>query len=149
MLLCFSCSTVLCCLFHHEAAVCVHIHHKGLTGLHVRRDDPAGNERLHTGLQEALERACAVGGIVALIDHVLPRGGRQTCAQLLVGQAAVEVGYEQIHNRVDLAARERLVEDDFIQTVEEFRTELLAQQLLDLRAGAVGNGASDGQGCIR
>ena len=50
LLLCFSCSTVLCCLFHHEAALRVHIHHKGLAGLYVRRDDSAGNERLHAGL---------------------------------------------------------------------------------------------------
>ena len=83
-------------------------------------------------LQESLERTSAVNRIVAVINDILLCGIGQFYRQLLVFQTLAQSLNQQVNDTRNILLGQRLVEYNLIQTVEEFRTERAAQQLMYL-----------------
>ena len=61
--------------------------------------------------------------------------GGQLHGELLVLQAAVQIGNHQVDDVGDVLPGQRLVEHDLVQPVEELRTEGPLEQLIDLVPG--------------
>ena len=79
-------------------------------------------------LEEPLEGARPVDGVVALVDDILLRLGREGQGELLIGEALLQVGHEQVDDLRDLGFLQRLIEDDLVEPVQKFRAETLFQQ---------------------
>ena len=63
---------------------------------------------------------------------------RQLAAQLLVSQTCIERIHLQIDDLDDIFLRQRLIEDDLVQTVQELGAELALEQLVNGVSGLVG-----------
>ena len=83
-------------------------------------------------LQIAAERTRTVLRIIGCVDDELLGLRRQLAAQLLVSQTCIERIHLQIDDLDDIFLRQRLIEDDLVQTVQELGAERTLQQLLDL-----------------
>ena len=75
--------------------------------------------------------------IVGRVDDELFCSLRQLTTQLLVGQTAVERRDLQVDDTGDVLFRQRLIEYNLIQTVEELRSERAVQKRLYLFLGLV------------
>ena len=90
-------------------------------------------------LQIAAERTRTVLRVISSVDDELLGLRRQLAAQLLVSQTCIERIHLQIDDLDDIFLRQRLIEDDLVQTVQELGAERTLQQLLDLRTGLLGD----------
>ena len=86
------------------------------------------NESFKTALDESSERTCAEIRVVAALDDVVLSLIGNIDVQVFVIETLLEVGEHEVDYLHDIVLCERLVEDYLIETVEEFRTELLLQQ---------------------
>ena len=83
-------------------------------------------------LQVAAQGSCTVLRIVGGVDdEVLGLLGQLT-VQLLLRQTPVEGGKLQVDDADDVVLGQRLIEDDLVETVEEFRAERALEKLLHL-----------------
>ena len=98
----------------------------------VARNNRSAEQCLDMALQESLERTSAVNRIVAVINDILLCGIGQFYRQLLVFQTLAQSLNQQVNDTCNILLGQRLVEYNLIQTVEEFRTERAAQQLMYL-----------------
>ena len=104
-------------------------------------DDLPAHQRLHRVLEVAAEGSCAVDGVVGGVDDRVLGGIGQLHGELLVLQAAVQIGHQQIQNAGHVFLGQGLVEDDLIQTVQELGAEGSLQQLMDLIPGLLADTA--------
>ena len=81
-------------------------------------------------LQIPAQGSCAELRVVGRVDDEGLGGGRQLARELLVGKALVERGDLQVDDAGDVLLRERLVEHDLVEPVEEFGAEAAAQECL-------------------
>ena len=107
--------------------------------LDVAAQDALRDERLDRVLQIAVERTRAVLRVIGGVDGQLLGLLGQLAAELLVGQTLVQRRKLQIDDADDVLARERLIEDDLVEPVQELRTERALEQRLHLRLGLVGD----------
>ena len=83
-------------------------------------------------LEVTAQGTCAIEGIVAVVDDEGLGGLGQLHLQLLVLQAAVQTGQEQVHDGGDVGLGQGLVADHLVQAVQELGPEGLLQQAVDL-----------------
>ena len=136
-------------LIHHLAGedgfglygqLAVHaVHGEGVAAAHLIADDLPADESLHRVLHEAAQGPGAEGGVVGAVDDELLGRRGEGHGELLVRQAAVELGHQQVDDVGDVVAGQGLVEHDLVQTVEELRPEGAAEQLLHLASGRFGD----------
>ena len=99
--------------------------------LHLVGDDLPADEGLHTVLHEAAQGTGAEGRVVGAVDDVLLGRRGEGHLELLILQAAVELGHQQIDDVGDVVLGEGLVEHNLVQPVEELGPEGVVQQIVD------------------
>ena len=82
-------------------------------------------------LDDALQGAGTVNGIVAFFSDVLLGGGAKDEAESLFGKPLADAGELKIHDGGDFLALEAVENDDFIDPIEELGAEMAAQRLGD------------------
>ena len=86
-------------------------------------NDLTGKKRFDLGLNESLQRSCTVGRIVSGIDDMFLCCVADLNLQLLILEALIQIGDQEIYDTVNVFLGERLVEHDLVETVEKFGTE--------------------------
>ena len=86
-------------------------------------------------LQVAAQGSCTVLGVVGGVDDEVPGLLRQLTLKLLLRQTPVEGSKLQVDDADDVVLGQRLVEDNLVETVEEFRAEGALEKLLHLLPG--------------
>ena len=107
------------------------VHGEGVAALHLAGDDLPADEGLHTVLHEAAQGTGAEGRVVGAVDDVLLGRRGEGHLELLILQAAVELGHQQIDDVGDVVLGEGLVEHNLVQPVEELGPEGVVQQIVD------------------
>lgn len=107
------------------------------TGLDAALQNLLCKQRFHCMLHIPAQRTRAELRIVGRVDDELFCSLRQLTTQLLVGQTAVERRDLQVDDTGDVLFRQRLIEYNLIQTVEELRSERAVQKRLYLFLGLV------------
>ena len=115
-------------LFYHQRSVFT-IDLQGCFGLNITADDLTCKKRFNLGLYESLQRSCAVDRVVSGVNDMFLSYIGDLNLQLLILQALIQIGDQEIYDTVDVLLRERLVEHDLIETVEKFGTEASLEQL--------------------
>ena len=82
-------------------------------------------------LHEAAQGTGAEGRVVGAVDDVLLGRRGEGHLELLILQAAVELGHQQIDDVGDVVLGEGLVEHNLVQPVEELGPEGVVQQIVD------------------
>ena len=90
-------------------------------------NDLSCHKSFYLGLDQSFQRTCTIVDIIALCHNALLGSIGNFQFQLLVFQTFPQLLQQQIYNAEDLGLAQRLVEDDLVQTVQEFRTELQLQ----------------------
>ena len=99
-------------------------------GITDHAQDALGEQRFDRVLQIPAQGSCAELRVVGRVDDEGLGGGRQLARELLVGKALVERGDLQVDDAGDVLLRERLIEHDLVEPVEEFGAEAAAQERL-------------------
>ena len=89
----------------------------------ITANDLTCKKRFNLGLNESLQRSCTVGRIVSGIDDMFLCCVGDLKLQLLILEALIQIGDQEIYDTVNVFLRERLVEYDLIKTVQELRAE--------------------------
>ena len=80
-------------------------------------DQQARNRRFQRALNESLQRTCAVGRIVSVVEDILLRLRRKHDIQPAILQPIGQALDHQMHDRADVLAGQRRVEHGFVQTI--------------------------------
>ena len=83
-------------------------------------------------LQIPLERSCTINWIIRLVDDELFGAVCQLQRNLFCLQPLLQILHQQVDDAADVLAAQRFIKDDFVQTVEELRSEAGFQQRVDL-----------------
>ena len=111
------------------------VHSEAGAGLHLIGNNFSANEGLHRVLEVPPQRPGPVDGVVSGLNDLRLGGGGEDCGELLIGQALVQAVQQQVDDMGYILLGQGLVEDNFIQPVEELRAEGALQQLIDLVPG--------------
>ena len=80
-----------------DQLIAVIIHQQIGTRLYILSDQLTRDKRFDRTLHEALERTRTINRVITLRHNVAARGGGEVHGQLLIAQAAVEIGLSLIH----------------------------------------------------
>src|SRR5262245_10729794 len=80
-------------------------------------------------LQRPLERAGAIRRIIAFADEKVFRRVGEVHRDLPIGQPLQQTPELDVHNLLDVLARQRVEEEDLVDPVQEFGPEMIAQRL--------------------
>lgn len=101
-------------------------------GTNFARDNLSAQHRFHMALQIPLERSCTINWIIRLVDDELFGAVCQLQRNLFCLQPLLQILHQQVDDAADVLAAQRFIKDDFVQTVEELRSEAGFQQRVDL-----------------
>src|SRR5437667_6733118 len=104
------------------------IHDNGVAFAEIAFEDTKRQRIQHTLLNRALEWARAVRGVVTLADEVFLRAVGQDNMDFALLEPLHESGQLDVDDSLHVLAAERMEEDDFVDAVQELRTEVLAQR---------------------
>lgn len=133
-----------------ELLILLFLHHKlavfGVHGqlavVHLSGHNGAGAQGFQLALDQALHRARAVDGIVALLHQQIDGCVGHSQLYLTLRQALAQVIEQQIDNAAHLIAAEGREDHGVVDTVEEFGLEGAAQNGLHALAGFLAKGAA-------
>jgi len=91
-------------------------------------EDLAAEVGLDLLLEEALQRARTVDGIVAGVGEVLLRAVGELELDLALAEALADTTELDLDDALQLLAREAVEDDDLVDPVQELGTEVLAQR---------------------
>ena len=90
-------------------------------------------------LNPTLQRTSTIVDIIAVGNDIILGCIRYGQRQLFVFQPLSQAVQHQVYNLIDFRLHQRFIEYNLIQTVQEFRTERLLQQLVNLLASLFGD----------
>ena len=83
-------------------------------------------------LHQAFHRPGAVGRVVAMLDHVVLEGRGEAELYAVVFQFLLELGFLDPEDFADVGLGQRVEHDDFVDSVQEFGTDALAEHFQHL-----------------
>ena len=114
----------------HKLAVS-DIEHKGVSLMNVTGKDLLGCKCLYLILQITFQRTCTVYRVVAVLNYLSPCCVSQFQRKLLVCQTVTEFAYHKVYYAANVVFCQWFEHDNFIQTVQELRTEMSTQVVHD------------------
>src|SRR5919199_296896 len=117
---------------HGPPALALDVPDDDLAGLELAVEDLLGQGVLDVALDRAAQRAGPQDGVVALRRQQHLGRGRELDAHVLVPEALVDPGDHQVDDLDDLLLRQLREDDRVVDAVEELRTEVLLELVLDL-----------------
>lgn len=101
----------------------------GCFGGDVFCDHLSCDQRFHAGLQEALQRACAVNGTIGAFDDQILGAIRDVDGNAATFQSACKVSNQKLNDAVDILLGQGTVENGFVNAVQKFGTEGTLEKL--------------------
>lgn len=125
-----ACPLIIICVDDQFAVL--HVADQRLAGQHVAVQDALGKKCFDRVLQIPAQRSCAELRVIGCVNDERLCRRSQLAFKLLVGKALVERRDLQVDNAGDILLRQRLIEHNLVQPVEELRAEIAAQKRLHL-----------------
>ena len=111
-------------LFLCDQLAVFHCDQDRVTHLYLICQDQLCRQRFHIFLDITLQRTRAINRIICVVYNELLRIRAEFDRKLLIFQTMIQVCDNQIDNTADVILRQRLEQDDLIQTVQKLRTEV-------------------------